>query len=131
MARERVRGELLAEAGGAVVVTEVDVFGAALLAGPRGHGRRSGHWRPWLSSTRLIPVTGSPTPGVSRAPCPRRARCGGAELGELVQLYKPAGTWPAPADAPAAAPPVVASGPGSRVGWLLRGRRGHAEGDPE
>ena len=48
---------------------------------------------------------------------------GGAELGELVQLYKPAGPWPAPADAPAAAPPVVASGPGSRVGWLLRGRR--------
>ena len=32
MAQERVRGELLAEAGGAVVVTEVDVFGAALLA---------------------------------------------------------------------------------------------------
>jgi len=32
VARERVRGELLAEAGGAVVVTEVDVFGAALLA---------------------------------------------------------------------------------------------------
>jgi len=49
---------------------------------------------------------------------------GGAELGELVQLYgQPAGSWPAPADAPAAAPPVVASGPGSRVGWLLRGRR--------
>jgi len=32
VARERVRGELLAEAAGAVVVTEVDVFGAALLA---------------------------------------------------------------------------------------------------
>ena len=31
-ARERVRGELLAEAAGAVVVTEVDVFGAVLLA---------------------------------------------------------------------------------------------------
>jgi len=31
-ARERVRGELLAEAGGAVVVTDVDVFGAVLLA---------------------------------------------------------------------------------------------------
>ena len=55
---------------------------------------------------------------------------GGAELVELVQLYgQPAGSWPAPADAPAAAPPVVASGPGSRVGWLLRGRRGHAEGE--
>ncbi len=33
VARERVRGELLAEAAGAVVVTEVDVFGAVLLAG--------------------------------------------------------------------------------------------------
>ena len=54
---------------------------------------------------------------------------GGAELGDLVQLYKPAGTWPPPADAPAAAPPVVASGPGSRLGWLMRGRRGHAEGE--
>jgi len=32
VARERVRGELLAEAAGAVVVTEVDVFGAVLLA---------------------------------------------------------------------------------------------------
>ena len=54
---------------------------------------------------------------------------GGAELGEPVQLYgAPAGSWPAPADAPAdapsPAPPVVASGPGSQVGWLLRGRRG-------
>jgi len=55
---------------------------------------------------------------------------GGLELGELVQLYKPAGSWPPPADAPAAAPPVVASGPGNRgPGWLLRGRRGHAEGE--
>jgi len=54
---------------------------------------------------------------------------GGAELGELVQLYgEPAGSWPAPADAPAAAPPVVASGPGSWVGWLLRGRRGEGAG---
>jgi len=49
---------------------------------------------------------------------------GGVELGSLVQLYRPAGSWPAPADAPAVAPPVVASGPGSRVGWLLCGRRG-------
>jgi hypothetical protein len=57
---------------------------------------------------------------------------GGAEFGELVQLYSTeARPFPTPADAPAAAPPVVASGPGSRVGWLLRGRRGHAEGDPE
>ena len=31
-ARERVRGELLAEAGGGPVVTDVDVFGAVLLA---------------------------------------------------------------------------------------------------
>ena len=54
---------------------------------------------------------------------------GGAELGELVQLYgQPAGTWPPPADAPSAAPPIVASGPGSRVGWLLRGRRGEDTG---
>jgi len=50
---------------------------------------------------------------------------GGSELGGPVRLYGgQAGPWPAPADAPAAAPPVVASGPGSRVGWLLRGRRG-------
>jgi len=54
---------------------------------------------------------------------------GGAELGELVQLYgQPAGSWPAPADAPATAPPIVASGPGSRVGWLLRGRQGEGDG---
>ena len=32
VARERVRGELLAEAGGGPVVTDVDVFGAVLLA---------------------------------------------------------------------------------------------------
>ena len=32
VARERVRGELLAEAAGAVVVTDADTFGAALLA---------------------------------------------------------------------------------------------------
>ena len=62
----------------------------------------------------------------SRLPAPGTG--GGDELAELVQLYgQPAGTWPAPADAPAAAPPIVASGPGSRVGWLLRGRQG--EGD--
>ncbi len=55
---------------------------------------------------------------------------GGAELGELVQLYRPE-TRPFPAlnHGPAVAPPVVASGPGSRLGWLLRGRRGHAEGE--
>ena len=62
----------------------------------------------------------------SRLPAPGTG--GGLELGEPVQLYRPAGSWPAPADAPAP-PPVVASGPGSRVGWLLRGRRGHAEGE--
>ena len=50
---------------------------------------------------------------------------GGAKLGELVQLYRPAGSWPVPADAPAP-PPIVASGPGHGVGWLLRGRRGEA-----
>ena len=32
VARERVRAELLAEVAGAPVVTEVDVFGAVLLA---------------------------------------------------------------------------------------------------
>jgi len=64
----------------------------------------------------------------SRLPPPGTG--GGAELAEPVQLYRPAaGSWPAPADAPATAPPVVASGPGSRVGWLLRGRRGRAEGE--
>ena len=50
---------------------------------------------------------------------------GGAELGELVTLYKPE-TRPFPAlnPGPAAAPPIVASGPGNRgPGWLLRGRR--------
>ena len=52
---------------------------------------------------------------------------GGDELGELVQLYRPAGSWPAPADAPAP-PPIVAFGPGSRVGWLLRGRCGEEAG---
>lgn len=70
-----------------------------------------------FASARRFPRT-LPAPGTG----------GGAELGELVQLYgQPAGTWPAAADAPAAAPPVVASGPGSRVGWLLRGRRGEDE----
>ena len=55
---------------------------------------------------------------------------GGAELGELVQLYKPeTRPFPTPVDAPAAAPPVVASGPGNRgPGWLLRGRRGEGDG---
>jgi len=54
---------------------------------------------------------------------------GGGELGELVQLYKPE-TRPFPAlkPDPAAPPPVVASGPGSRLGWLLRGRRGEGAG---
>jgi len=55
---------------------------------------------------------------------------GGAELGELVQLYSTeTRPFPTPNPGPAAAPPVVASGPGSRIGWLLRGRRGHAEGE--
>ena len=55
---------------------------------------------------------------------------GGAELGELVQLYSTE-TRPFPAlnPGPAPAPPIVASGPGNRgPGWLLRGRRGRAEG---
>ena len=71
-----------------------------------------------FASARRFP-TALPAPGTG----------GGSELGEPVQLYgEPAGSWPAPADAPAAAPPVVASGPGSRVGWLLRGRRGEGDG---
>ena len=49
----------------------------------------------------------------------------GAELGGPVKLYSTeTRPWPVPADAPAVAPPVVASGPGDRVGWLLCGRRG-------
>jgi len=54
---------------------------------------------------------------------------GGAELGELVQLYKPE-TRPFPAlnPGPAAAPPIVAQVPGSQVGWLLRGRCGEEAG---
>jgi hypothetical protein len=54
---------------------------------------------------------------------------GGDELGELVQLYSTeTRPFPTPNPGPAAAPPVVASGPGSRVGWLLRGRRGEDTG---
>jgi len=71
--------------------------------------------------------TGDRFAGARRFPrtLPAPGTGGGAELGEPVQLYgQPAGPWPAPADAPAAAPPIVASGPGDRVGWLLRGRRG-------
>ena len=55
---------------------------------------------------------------------------GGDELSEPVRLYSgDAAPFPVPADHPASAPPVVASGPGSRVGWLLRGRRGEGAGD--
>jgi len=55
---------------------------------------------------------------------------GGAELGELVQLYSTVQRpFPPLNTGPAAAPPIVASGPGNRgPGWLLRGRRGRAEG---
>ncbi len=38
-------------------------------------------------------------------------------------------TWLAPNPGPAGVPPAVASGPGSWVGWLLRGRRGEGDGD--
>ena len=76
--------------------------------------------------------TGDRFAGARRFPrtLPAPGTGGGAGLGEPVRLYGGhAGPWPAPADAPAAVPPVVASGPGSRVGWLLRGRRGEGAGD--
>ena len=67
-----------------------------------------------FAAGRSFPTT-LPAPGTG----------GGTELGAPVQLYgPPAGSWPRPAAAPAVAPPVVASGPGDRVGWLLCGRRG-------
>jgi hypothetical protein len=66
------------------------------------------------AAERAFP-TRLPAPGVG----------GGMELGASVQLYSTdAAPFPTPADVPASAPPVVASGPGNRVGWLLRGRRG-------
>jgi len=72
-----------------------------------------------FASARRFP-TRLPAPGTG----------GGAELGEPVKLYSSdAAPFPVPADHPASAPPVVASGPGSRVGWLLRGRRGKGDGD--
>ena len=47
-----------------------------------------------------------------------------------MQLYSTdAAPFPALADVPASPPPVVASGPGDRVAWLLRGRRGEDGGD--
>ena len=53
-----------------------------------------------FASARRFPTT-LPAPGTG----------GGAELGEPVRLYgQPAGSWPAPADVPAAVPPVVAKG---------------------
>ena len=72
-----------------------------------------------FASARSFP-TALPAPGTG----------GGSELGEAVRLYgQPAGPWPAPATAPAGVPPVVASGPGDRVGWLMRARRGEGAGD--
>ena len=64
----------------------------------------------------------------SRLPPPSSG--GGAELGELVQLYSTeTRPFPTPNPGPVSAPPIVASGPGNRgPGWLMRGRRGHAEG---
>ena len=71
-----------------------------------------------FAAARRFPTT-LPAPGTG----------GGAELGELVTLYSTE-TRPFPAlnPGPAPAPPIVASGPGSRVGWLLRGRRGEEAG---
>lgn len=47
-----------------------------------------------------------------------------------MQLYSTdAAPFPALADVPASPSPVVASGPGDRVAWLLRGRRGEDGGD--
>ena len=72
-----------------------------------------------FASARRFPNT-LPAPGTG----------GGAELGEAVRLYtSDAGSWPRPADVPAVAPPVVASGPGSWVGWLMCGRLGEGAGD--
>ncbi len=71
-----------------------------------------------FASARRFPNT-LPAPGTG----------GGAELGAAVRLYtSDTAPFPVPADHPASAPPVVASGPGSRVGWLLRGRRGEEAG---
>ena len=72
-----------------------------------------------FAAARRFPTT-LPAPGTG----------GGAELGQPVRLYgEPVGPWPRPADVPAVAPPVVASGPGNRgPGWLLRGRRGEDTG---
>ena len=70
-----------------------------------------------FASARRFPTT-RPAPGTG----------GGAELGAPVRLYSSDATpFPVPNPGPAVAPPVVASGPGSWVGWLLHGRRG--EGD--
>ena len=77
--------------------------------------------------------TGDRFAGARRFPrtLPAPGTGGGAELGEPVQLYSnEARPFPTPNPGPAAAPapPIVASGPGSRVGWLLRGRRGEDTG---
>jgi len=71
-----------------------------------------------FAAARRFPTT-RPAPGTG----------GGSELGAAVRLYtSDAGSWPAPPAVPAVAPPVVASGPGSWVGWLMRGRRGEGAG---
>jgi len=71
-----------------------------------------------FATGRRFPTT-LPAPGTG----------GGAELDAPVRLYSSeAGQWPASADAPRPGPPVVAIGPGDRVGSLLQAASGSARG---
>ena len=71
-----------------------------------------------FAAGRSFPTT-LPAPGAG----------GGVELGEPVELHsREPRPWPAPADAPAAAPPVVASGPGIGSDGCCGGPAG--QGDP-
>jgi len=56
---------------------------------------------------------------------------GGAELGELVQLYSTeTRPLPTPNPGPVSAPPVVASGPGSQVGCCCAAAAARSDGFP-